>query len=274
MRRQRSIEGRHCAAMLAVGWLAAVCGAVAEGGPAGAHTTTCAIQLTEAVDEARRLPCARDAIVVFDASGSMAGPGFGEARTTRIDTGRQAMREVLPEVTSVRNVGLIVFGPGPRAPGACANIELRLPPAANTSARIMAQIDGVQPYGQTPIAASVQRAAEALRYRERPAVIVLLTDGEETCGGNPCALAHKLKTEGADVTVHVIGYMAGHASGMPATYPTRCLPEQTGGLFIGAESKEELVSALRRTLGCALSSELQHRRIVRTAQHKDIGNDE
>jgi Ca-activated chloride channel family protein len=204
-----------------------------------------------------KLPCTKDAVLVFDASGSMTGPGFGENTTTRIATARQALREVLPEVAPMRNLGLIVFGPGQRAPGACANISLRLSPAANSAERIMQELDSVQPYGQTPIAASVEEAAKVLDYRRRPAVIVLLTDGEETCGGNPCALADTLKRDGVDTTVHVIGYMVGKASGMPGPYPTRCLPERTGGLFVSAETKDQLVAALRRTLGCEFSSELE-----------------
>lgn len=194
-------------------------------------------------------------MLVFDASGSMAGPGFGEKSTTRIETARQALAEVLPEVAPVRNLGLIVFGPGKRAAGECANIAMRLRPVANSAERIMSELDDVQPYGQTPIASSVESAAETLDYRRKPAVIVLLTDGEETCGGNPCALADRLKREGVDTTVHVIGYMVAHTSGMPAAYPTRCLPERTGGLFVSVETRTELVSALRTTLGCAYSSD-------------------
>jgi Ca-activated chloride channel homolog len=205
-------------------------------------------------DASTKLPCAKDAMLVFDASGSMTGPGFGENTTTRIETARQALKEVLPEVTPVRNLGLLVFGPGSRSGSECAHIDLRLPPAANSTERIMAELDAVQPYGQTPIAASVKRAADVLDYRNHPAVIVLLTDGEETCGGNPCALADELKRQGRDTTVHVIGYMSGRASGMPPTYPTRCLSERTGGLFIGADTKDQLVKALRRTLGCDLFS--------------------
>lgn len=199
-------------------------------------------------------PCRSDAVIVLDASGSMAGPGFGERTTTRIETARLALREVLPRVAPVRNLGLVVFGPGPHPAGVCANIDVRLKPAAHSAERILRELDRVQPYGQTPIAQSVQTAADVLRYRERPAVIVLLTDGEETCGGNPCALAQRLRASGVDTTVHVIGYMVGHASGMPTQYPTRCLPEQTGGLFVSADTKDQLVAALQRMLGCALLS--------------------
>lgn len=78
----------------------------------------------------------------------------------------------------MRNLGLIVFGPGSR--NACENIDIRLPPARNSAARIMVEVDSVQPYGQTPLTSAVAAAAEALNYRNRPAVIVLLTDGEET----------------------------------------------------------------------------------------------
>jgi Ca-activated chloride channel family protein len=193
-------------------------------------------------------------MLVFDASGSMTGPGFGENTTTRIETARQALAEVLPEVAPVRNLGLLVFGPGRKTGSECAHIDLRLRPGANTAEQIMSELKAVQPYGQTPIAASVSRAADVLDYRRRPAVIVLLTDGEETCGGNPCALADELKREGRDTTVHVIGYMSARASGLPPAYPTRCLSERTGGLFVGVDTKDQLVKALRRTLGCDLFS--------------------
>jgi hypothetical protein len=42
---------------------------------------------------------------------------------------------------------------------------------------------------------------------------------------------------------------------MPTAYPTRCLPEQTGGLFVSAETREELVAALQKTPGCELLSD-------------------
>jgi Ca-activated chloride channel family protein len=196
-------------------------------------------------------------MLVFDASGSMTGMGFGETSVRRIEQVRHALAQVLPAVAPVRNLGLIVFGPGSR--GVCENIDLRLPVAPHTAEQIMAELDDVQPYGQTPLTKAVAAAAEAMNFREKPAVIVLLTDGEETCHGNPCALAEALKKEGRDVTVHVVGYMLRHASEPTGGQVARCLSEMTGGLFISTETTDELVAALQKTLGCPLFSSLSPR---------------
>jgi Ca-activated chloride channel family protein len=199
--------------------------------------------------------CAKDAMLVFDASGSMTGMGFGEKSVRRIEQVRLALTQVLPSVTPVRNLGLVVFGPGSR--GVCDNIDLRLPVARYSTEEIMAELDDVQPYGQTPLSKAVAAAAEAMKFRERPAVIVLLTDGEETCRGSPCALAQELKKEGRDVIVHVVGYMLRYASEPAGGQVARCLSEMTGGLFISTETTDELVAALQKTLGCPLFSSYQ-----------------
>ena len=67
-----------------------------------------------AADEALT-PCTEDAMIVFDASGSMAGnmvQGLFSA-VTRIDEVRKALAQVLPQATKFRKVGLITYGPGP-----------------------------------------------------------------------------------------------------------------------------------------------------------------
>lgn len=120
----------------------------------------------------------------------------------------------------------------------------------------------MQPYGQTPLTSAVSVAADALDFRHRPAVIVLLTDGEETCRGNPCALGEQLKTMGAGVTVHVIGYML-NGTNVPASGQfVRCLSETTAGMFISTETTEELIAALQKTLGCPVLSSLRKPRLA------------
>jgi len=65
-----------------------------------------------------RAPCTEDAMLVFDASGSMSGNGWGYGSEnpqafSLIDKVRLALAKVLPPVTRMRRVGLITYGPDP-----------------------------------------------------------------------------------------------------------------------------------------------------------------
>jgi Ca-activated chloride channel family protein len=108
-------------------------------------------------------------------------------------------------------------------------------------------IQSVNPRGRTPLTESVRLAAEQLDYRQHEAVIVLVTDGEETCGEDPCKTAAMLKQAGPGLTVHVIGYREDREY-----FKARCLADATGGTYVSASSQDELVKALRKTLGCPL----------------------
>ena len=76
--------------------------------------------------------CAKDAMIAFDAYGSMTGMGFGETAVRRIEQVRRALAEVLPTVAPARNLGLMVFGPGKR--DACENVDLKLRHGPNSAA--------------------------------------------------------------------------------------------------------------------------------------------
>jgi Ca-activated chloride channel family protein len=204
--------------------------------------------------------CSEDAIVVFDGSGSMSEMGFNLMDEPRIFAARRAIREAMPQVAPFRNLGLVIYGPGPR--DACNNIDLRFAPMPDAAPRMIAEIDALAPSGNTPLTASVARAAETLEFRARPGVVVLVTDGKETCGGAPCQLAASLVAEAHDLTVHVIGFklrgehfswdsenMHDYREGQTVA---RCLADQTGGLYLTTETVDELVTALQTTLGCPI----------------------
>jgi Ca-activated chloride channel homolog len=207
----------------------------------------------QAPDEAR-IPCTEDAMIVFDASGSMAGNMVQGlfSDITRIDEVRKALAQVLPRVTKFRKVGLITYGPGPY--GQC-NVELDFPPVPNAAQRIMSAVNALNPAGKTPLVEAVEQAAEVLDYRSNQGIVVLLTDGEETCGGAPCALGKLLKATGR-LTVHVIGYQLKNFSwtGAQSILDVKCLAEETGGLYITAENRQDLVKAFEKTLGCPMMS--------------------
>ena len=205
--------------------------------------------------------CAAGAVLVFDGSGSMGEIGFDSGADTRIVEARAAVRRAMPGIAPFRRVGLLIYGPGPN--DACGNIELRFAPRPDAAGPVIDAIDGLRPDGLTPLTVAVAQAAEVLDYRSRPGVVVLVTDGNETCGGRPCALADALAAEARDLTVHVIGFRAvvdffrwNNPEQDPHTSTTvaRCLADATGGLFVTTETVDELVAALQATLGCPVIS--------------------
>ena len=204
-------------------------------------------------------PCTEDAMIVFDASGSMAGnmvQGLFSA-VTRIDEVRKALAEVLPSATKFRKVGLVTYGPGPYA---TCNVDLDFPPIPNAAERIMKAVNGLNPAGKTPLVDGVKEAAHVLEGGSDRGVVVLLTDGEDTCGGAPCELGKLLKADGR-LTVHVIGYQLRGFSwtGGQSMLDTKCLAEETGGLFITAQNRADLIKAFEKTLGCPVMSNIRGR---------------
>jgi Ca-activated chloride channel family protein len=198
-------------------------------------------------------PCSEDAMIVFDASGSMAGnvsQGIATIKP-RIDEARHALATVLPRVARYRRVGLVTYGPG--AYNQC-NVQLKFEPTANAAERIMREVDSLTPAGRTPLTSAVEAAADVLDYRKKPGVIVLLTDGEETCGRSPCDLGKQLHAAGAELTVHVISYRTENYSwvGESSVLDTKCLAEENNGFYITAYNYQELVDAFEKALDCPM----------------------
>jgi Ca-activated chloride channel family protein len=217
-------------------------------------------ETASAAEDADHAPCTEDAMLVFDASGSMAGNGWGygsenPTAISRLDRVQRALGKILPTVTRFRRVGLITYGTG--AYNQC-NVQLQFPPVENAVARILATVRSLVPTGRTPLSTAVEQAAEVLDFRKKPGIVVLLTDGEETCGGSPCDLGARLHDQAQDLTVHVIGLrVAGYTwTGEQSLLDVKCLADKNGGLYLAVETEEELIHALERTLGCPMVTQL------------------
>jgi Ca-activated chloride channel homolog len=224
-------------------------------GPAMALVVLLAGSAPARAENEPRVPCTENAMIVFDASGSMAGntvQGLFSA-ITRIDEVRKALAEVLPNAAKFRKIGLITYGPGPYAQ---CNVTLDFKPMENAAGPIMSVVNTINPAGKTPLVAGVMQAAEVLDYQTEQGTIVLLTDGEETCGGLPCELGKLLRAKARRLTVHVIGYQLRGFSwtGAQSILDVKCLAEETGGLYITANNRQDLIEAFQKTLGCPMMS--------------------
>ena len=179
------------------------------------------------------------AIIVLDASGSMWGQIDGKPK---LEIARETLKSVLPTLPGDLELGLMAYGH--REKGNCQDIELVVPPAAGSAGAIADAAAGLKFLGKTPLSEAVRQAAEALRYTEDKATVILITDGIETCNADPCALGNELETSGVDFTAHVVGFGLSREEGRQVA----CLAENTGGRYIQAKDEGELRDALTTTV--------------------------
>ncbi len=185
------------------------------------------------------VPAAADAnksILVLDASGSMWGQIDGEAKIT---IARRVIGDLLDTFPEDQALGLSAYGHNRK--GDCGDIEQLVAPSLGSAPAIRAAVEGINPKGKTPLAAAVISAAKSLRSEEEPATIILISDGIETCGLDPCAMGAELEKAGVDFTTHVIGFDVGLSEDRDQL---ACLAGSTGGEFLAAANASELSKAL------------------------------
>ncbi|ESW84197.1 von Willebrand factor type A [Mesorhizobium sp. LSJC285A00] len=182
---------------------------------------------------------ANKVIIILDASGSMWAQIDGKPK---LEIARESLRTVLQSVPGDDEIGLMAYGH--REKGSCDDIELIVPPQAGSASAISAAADSLKFLGKTPLTAAVKQAAEALKYTEDKATVVLITDGLETCEGDPCALGKELEASGVDFTVDVVGFGLTADEGKQIA----CLADNTGGKYIQASDEKALQEALVETV--------------------------
>ena len=175
-----------------------------------------------------------DTLIILDASGSMNERIRGESK---IVIARRAVRELVESLPDNTRLGLVDYS---HRRNYCDDIELLIPPAPLDKQAFIAAVDALKPKGRTPVAASIEFAARALNYTKNKASIILVSDGEETCGGDPCATARKLSESAAGLTIHAVAFdlTARQAKDFA------CVASTTHGRFLQANDAATLKDAL------------------------------
>ena len=178
-----------------------------------------------------------DTLLILDASGSMWGRVDGRSK---IETARDVIVDLLAASPTRQKLGLMSYGH--RRKGDCGDIELLVRPARSTREAIQGAVMSIKPRGKTPLSASVIQAARVLRSERNKATVILVSDGRETCGYDPCQVARELEASGIDFTAHVIGFNVTDPIDLSQL---QCMAENTGGQFVAAANASELSQALQ-----------------------------
>lgn len=175
--------------------------------------------------------------LVLDASGSMADTTAGG---TRMDAAKDALNSFVDEVPEGSTVSLRIYGhEGDNSEAgkaeSCASSEVVYDGPAQEGGFGEA-LDQVQPTGWTPLARAIGDSSDDIPTDATDAIVYVVTDGLETCGGDPVAAAEEVAAAGIEPVINVIGFEVGDAD----QAALRAIAEAGGGDYTQASSPDEL----------------------------------
>ena len=184
-------------------------------------------------------------LFILDASNSM-NARWGDE--TRIEAAKELLAKSVDSLKGTPNLEIALRVYGHQSPITatfqdCNDTKLEIPFGPDNHDKIKYRIKSIQAKGTTPIARSLEAAAEDFPDKNARNVIILITDGLEACDNDPCVIAKKLKDKGVNVTPFVIGL------GMDLSYLEKfnCI-----GPYFDAETKESFKQVLGTVITKAL----------------------
>ncbi|MFY0990529.1 VWA domain-containing protein [Halomonas sp. C05BenzN] len=181
--------------------------------------------------------------LIFDASGSMLRRMDGGRR---IEVARTIVQQVLDERVPER-VPVALRAYGHTEPHSCET-ELLVAPEAGSHAEVREAVSGIQAINlaRTPLAASLAAVLDDLAdYADQTRLVVMLTDGEETCDGDVAAAVDELIEEGVDVRLNIVGFHIDEI-GLQAQFER--FAARGGGEYFDSHDGDELIEGLANAL--------------------------
>ena len=145
-------------------------------------------------------------LFIFDCSNSMNGDWQSGKK---IDIARRIFIRLLDSLKNQPNLELALRMYGhqsPVPPQDCSDTRLEIPFGKNNIDKIKEKLISTKPKGTTPIARSLELCAAD--FPNDPAarnIVILITDGKEECGGDPCKIALALYSKGIKLKPFIIG---------------------------------------------------------------------
>ena len=186
-----------------------------------------------------------DKFVLFmvDASGSMSQQLQGRMK---MDIAKDAISSVLEEIPDSVPMGLRAYGhrfdKNKLDQENCLETELLVPIEKGAKVRIIQEVNKLQPRGHTPIAYSLSKAPEDFPHFDAERIIILVSDGKETCGGNPLEVINDLKRRGFKFVVNTIGFDVDEET----RRQLKAISDASGGKYMDAGNAQELGESLKK----------------------------
>ena len=209
----------------------------------------------------------RSLALILDASGSMNNKL--PDGTTRIDAAKAAVADLAAGLPAETRLALRIYGhQSPTAKKDCKDTALVVPFAAagDNRAAVTEAARAPKAQGYTPITYVLQLAAADIgkETAAESRVVVLVSDGKETCEGDPCAAAQALAAADAKLVVHTIGFGVDDTT----RKQLQCVARNARGSYWDAGNKSELQVRLAE----AANKPVEKREIIIKSEQLETGN--
>ncbi|MGM0841382.1 MAG: vWA domain-containing protein [Bacillota bacterium] len=179
--------------------------------------------------------------LLIDSSGSMKAEVSGESKMSLAKESLSNLAKELPESV---NVSLIAFGHKGTGSDAdkemsCKAVESFSPLQPYDEAAFSESLSKFNPMGWTPLASSIELANEQLSTHHNDDTenfIYVVSDGIETCDGDPVAAAEKVKADNTNVKINIIGFDVD----TEADEQLKKVAEAGGGEYASVKTKQQL----------------------------------
>jgi Ca-activated chloride channel family protein len=183
-------------------------------------------------------------LLIYDCSNSMNGRWQSDSK---INVSKRLLTNILDSLEKIPNleIALRAFGHQKDYPPIdCKDSKLEIPFGRNNAKRITTKIKSLVPRGGTPIAHSLEMAADDFPACDHCRnIIILITDGIEECGGDACAASDFLQRRGIALKPFIIGI------GQDFSEAFGCV-----GKYFDATQESEFITAFNVVVSQALES--------------------
>lgn len=182
--------------------------------------------------------------LVLDVSGSMRTRDIdGQSRMT---AAKQAFNEVLDAVPEQVQLGIRTLGadyPGDDRKVGCKDTKQLYPVGPLDRTEAKTAVATLAPTGWTPIGPALLGAADDLEGGDSTRRIVLISDGEDTCGPlDPCEVARDIAARGIHLVIDTLGLVPNAKIRQQLT----CIAEATGGTYTAVQHTDELSGRVKQ----------------------------
>jgi hypothetical protein len=171
-------------------------------------------------------------LIILDHTSSMSESVQGEVK---IVVAKEVIVDLLNDLPVGAKVGLRDFA-------GCEMTHLLVPIAPLNVAAFTSQVMALTTHGATSIDYTLRQVAGDFASVAGKKLVLLITDGMETCKGDPVKAAEALLAAGLDLRINVVGFDIARVS--KARDQLMQIAQATGGAFLEASNREELRQAL------------------------------